>query len=489
MSFALRLALVFVLTSCSGAPTGGPAVATVGADGGTLRVTAKEGTATLVIPAGALTKDLTLSVAVLPATPQGVASPDAAPFLQRSFVLSLQPHGATFSRPVTVTFDDANGGNTVVRLADDADPTWERVAGAEVTPGTKAVSFETSTFSYYAVVTAGHRVSSVPVALAADGSRRSMSPLSYDVSGVYWSEGVPGAPDRLKVWQLALGSPGPVTPFQLASVPLAVSQPSVPVPLVLTTNHVVWRRLGSGNLKGQEIGLDDSASVQKNGSAYNPSAWAAPPFFARGEKLVVDEPFYGIQNPRILEVTLGTGPGTEKVLSPKLRPLAIEHECLHHPASDEVACVEARDAGVLGLAVYGFKDDQVRQLPAVTSALGLEALRQNSTHWFSAATDGLVGWPRLGGAQLTVPGNGWDRSTYAVDDTFAYLCRGGDLTRVKLDDGTSTVLSRDCGRAPSGSGGLATGVLGVDATSVYYLGARSWSTDPPVLEFLRLSKG
>lgn len=58
------------------------------------------------------------------------------------------PHGTTFASPVTITLTGVGDANTVLRLDDDNDTTWEVVNGATFSNG--VATFETTSFSLYA---------------------------------------------------------------------------------------------------------------------------------------------------------------------------------------------------------------------------------------------------------------------------------------------------------------------------------------------------
>ena len=144
------------LVACSaGSPTSkaintnpnGPAavttaqVATQGAD------VALADTATVHIPAGALTDPLTIEVTVA----QG---PIAAPGAAASEVVRFLPHGRHFTIPATITLHYSSSTPAsqlkVMRLADDNADSWKPVGGVRFANG--VATFETTSFSYYTVV-------------------------------------------------------------------------------------------------------------------------------------------------------------------------------------------------------------------------------------------------------------------------------------------------------------------------------------------------
>jgi hypothetical protein len=69
-------------------------------------------------------------------------------------VLSVTPHGTTFSKPITIHMPAPAAGGTVQTLADDADRIWEPVSGVERGSGT--LTFSVSHISFFAVLTSSH---------------------------------------------------------------------------------------------------------------------------------------------------------------------------------------------------------------------------------------------------------------------------------------------------------------------------------------------
>jgi hypothetical protein len=118
----------------------GPVVVGIGPAGGEVST---DGVSVLV-PAGALSTQVEIGVAEVAAPVDVPAS-----YVAASPVYEFTPHGQTFSSPVTLTLGYTGSANTVLRLDDDQDTTWEPVAPATFDNGTATV--ETSTFSYYVV--------------------------------------------------------------------------------------------------------------------------------------------------------------------------------------------------------------------------------------------------------------------------------------------------------------------------------------------------
>jgi hypothetical protein len=155
------LCLPSLLAACpAGAPgpqDGGPgdagdhalarASATVGGAGG--EVALADG-ALVAVPAGALAADVDIAVAEvgdtsIAAAPQATTVAGAA--------VAFTPHGQTFTVPVTieVPYDAASSDLALLRLDDEADETWELVAGAGFAGGRASIT--TTHFSIYRVVT------------------------------------------------------------------------------------------------------------------------------------------------------------------------------------------------------------------------------------------------------------------------------------------------------------------------------------------------
>jgi len=138
------------------APAGNSIAATVGPGGGRVDL---PGSASLIIPGGAIARDVTMGVAV-------VTPPRETPAPRASGVVEFTPHGTRFATPVTIRLK--YGGNapssrlTVLRLADPGAQEWQPVGGVVWQGGEAA--FTTLTFSFYAVVEGFECVSPAPAA-------------------------------------------------------------------------------------------------------------------------------------------------------------------------------------------------------------------------------------------------------------------------------------------------------------------------------------
>ena len=123
------------------------ASATVGTTGG--MVATADGALQVVIPAGALPSDVTVTVA--PATPPATGSVGT--------VYEIGPTGTHFSTPITLTlqYDPTKLGGTdpaMLRVATFASGSWQMLPGAHVDTQTKTVSGLTTHLSPYALVSA-----------------------------------------------------------------------------------------------------------------------------------------------------------------------------------------------------------------------------------------------------------------------------------------------------------------------------------------------
>lgn len=149
--FLLAFALVVVVSGCGddgtsgddddGGCVGDGAVATVvGASGGTVTVTCGPvAGASVVIPAGALAGDVTITIA-----PGGAATGMPAGFTAAGPTVDLGPNGQTFAMPVTVTVPATTAATTMFMRSDASSP-WSRMIGA--TGGATAVSGTTTHFT------------------------------------------------------------------------------------------------------------------------------------------------------------------------------------------------------------------------------------------------------------------------------------------------------------------------------------------------------
>ncbi len=151
---ALRLGGLALLFVGCGADTGTPdhllqTVATVGSAGATLEL---PGGLSLVIPPGALARDVQIGMELLPdLADAGVAAPsffDGAPAIS----IALTPHGTTFAMPITLKLPFVgDAANLVLMRADDArDATWEAVGPITVADGIATVRID-----HFSLFTAG----------------------------------------------------------------------------------------------------------------------------------------------------------------------------------------------------------------------------------------------------------------------------------------------------------------------------------------------
>lgn len=137
-------------TGAAGGTLGGAAGDT-GDDTSTLEVTPEAGGtltlggATVTIPPNAVSEPTTITLAEL--DPESVAELPGG-YQAEGPMLALLPHGLTFSEPVTITLGHTSmeppQNLAVLRLDDEADSSWEDVAG--VSADSTSISFETQRF-------------------------------------------------------------------------------------------------------------------------------------------------------------------------------------------------------------------------------------------------------------------------------------------------------------------------------------------------------
>lgn len=127
-------------------PTTTTANATIGSKGGKVEIV---GTASVVVPPGAVEADVAIGMAVV----EPPVAPDA-PTLTKT--VAFTPHGLTLNLPAKISLRYGStvpaAGLTVMRLPDPSATAWEQVGGVKFSSGT--ATFETTTFSYYVLVKA-----------------------------------------------------------------------------------------------------------------------------------------------------------------------------------------------------------------------------------------------------------------------------------------------------------------------------------------------
>ena len=118
---------------------------TVGSEGGTLEATSGRGMVTLEIPAGALEADIEIGIEEIAIEGLSVDLEGLIDLAGVAYVFT--PHGTTFGEPVGITLPQIGIADTILRLDDEYDMTWEMTPNASFTANT--TSFQTSTFSVY----------------------------------------------------------------------------------------------------------------------------------------------------------------------------------------------------------------------------------------------------------------------------------------------------------------------------------------------------
>jgi hypothetical protein len=126
----------------------------IGADGGE----ASGDGATVTVPAGALADDIEIGVEEVMASALSATLPASTTL--SGPIIAFTPHGTEFSEPATIELPYVGAANTVLRLDNESDTTWEVVAGAVFTGG--IASFESTTFSLYAAAQEGEACTAAP---------------------------------------------------------------------------------------------------------------------------------------------------------------------------------------------------------------------------------------------------------------------------------------------------------------------------------------
>lgn len=148
-SAELFLFTIIVLTACGGGgggSTGGGAPIGIGPNGGT--ITSSDGKASATIPAGALSQDTVITVAVASNPPSG----------NIGTAYEFGPAGTVFSQPVSIaiTYDAAalpsDTNESDLKLGKLVNNQWEEVSGSTVDPTSNKVSGTTTSFSIYGVI-------------------------------------------------------------------------------------------------------------------------------------------------------------------------------------------------------------------------------------------------------------------------------------------------------------------------------------------------
>src|SRR5574342_363987 len=143
-----------------GAPEGPPSSASISAEGGTLST--PDGALSISIPAGAVTSPIEFTITPIANTARGAVAG----------AFRLGPDGATFARPVTLTFKGPaeypprGGLGDVAVVTQDRDGYWQRVEPATRDGGANSISIVTDHFSDWALVwTSGTPVAEGPIEL------------------------------------------------------------------------------------------------------------------------------------------------------------------------------------------------------------------------------------------------------------------------------------------------------------------------------------
>lgn len=134
----MPLTAVAMFTAC-----GGSAGSMIGPAGGVIE---SDDGAVLTIPPGALAGEAFITVRSVPTGDIAATVPDGAPYAGP--VYSFEPHGLTFDKPVTIQLPTDTRANTILRLDDLDDDSWELAPGGAFND--TSVEFETDHFSLYA---------------------------------------------------------------------------------------------------------------------------------------------------------------------------------------------------------------------------------------------------------------------------------------------------------------------------------------------------
>lgn len=437
-------------------PDGKPATQTVGPDGA---VVAFDG-GSIDLPAGALSEEVLVTVTPLgsaaglpPLALPGVAEP----LELASAVFAFTPHGLQLSSPATVTLRYAEPGHLVVRLDDDEDLTWEAVDGALLQNGD--ARFETSHFSYYAVV---RRLGAAPlvgepVLTIDDSATRSVGTerAVFDGGRLFWTRDRDGT---LAVLTAELSGAVPAQESVLFQVPWVADPGWSNPPLVATTTHLVFPLIGKLELGGEPMTNDGFASLSRDGTAFRPKIWDNWWAVARGPDIVANS---------FTEFAYQVSPANGSSMPSPFPNGLLEPSCVYDPAADEAGCLNDG----WGLFSYRFGDSTYRLIAEwneiAPKQFGSIRIKANATHWF-APVELVSGWAiaafARSGEGVThyeqVPALG----AVAVDDHHLYACIDGALTRIDLTPNpTRVVLTEDCSEA------FGVSILGVDGSRVYYV--------------------
>ncbi|MEZ4268508.1 MAG: hypothetical protein R3F39_19255 [Myxococcota bacterium] len=133
-----------------GCGSGSSASQAIGATGGTITL---ESGASVVIPAGAVSKGVDVAIELVDdSAAQGWAALPEGVIAAAATSVVLTPHGTTFDKPVTVTMPTTLTGTEVVLLQLDDESSTEWKPAGPITVGAGEISFDVMHFSVYSAV-------------------------------------------------------------------------------------------------------------------------------------------------------------------------------------------------------------------------------------------------------------------------------------------------------------------------------------------------
>lgn len=142
LTLLAALVVSVLFRGCDGGGKKNSGATPIGPDGGSVQ---GDG-ATVTVPPGALAGDVVITVGQVSLGDLVAPLPDATTLSGQPF--AFQPHGTTFSLPVSIVLPYTGSANVILRLDDETDTTWETVSGATFNAG--LATFQTSAFSLYA---------------------------------------------------------------------------------------------------------------------------------------------------------------------------------------------------------------------------------------------------------------------------------------------------------------------------------------------------
>jgi len=298
--------------------------------------------------------------------------------------------------------------------------------------------------------------------------------IVFNGDRVFWTR---DQDDRLGIFSASLSGPLPAEPETLLDSEWFPSSGWSHPPLLVTSTHIMLPIIGTIDAGNGFVDTDGFATLSRDGSELQLARFEAWWLAGHGANVVMPADSAAEQDvPH--EINLATGAATPV-------PNFINgEECVYDAVRDERACLWYGQ-----LNAYSFATGNARLIvesPSIVyGTFGTPRLSFNSNHWFVAHALGLAAYPREGSGSPT-----YYRSidgaaeAFATDDTSAFVCMDNDMVRVSLADETHETLTHgDC----ESSSGLGS-VIGMDATYIYYLGARQVSYGAQPVDIRRIAR-